>query len=216
MLFLKQSTTFTFRAGPFVDSTDGVTAETGLTVAQADCQISKAGGAFAQKNDATGGTHDADGWYSIPFNTTDTNTLGTLQLQIAISGALPVFMEFSVVPSNVYDSLFSTDLLQVHVDEMTADVITASVIAANAIGNTEFADSTISASKFTAGAIDAAAIATNAIDADAIASNAIAAAKIATGAITASKFAAGAIDAAALATDAVNEIVAIVCGPLVP
>jgi hypothetical protein len=74
--FLKQSTAFTFRIGPFVDSTDGVTAETALSIAQADIQISKAGGAFAQTSASPTTTHDADGWYQCPLTTTDTGTLG--------------------------------------------------------------------------------------------------------------------------------------------
>lgn len=101
---LKQSTAFTFRAGPFVDSTDGVTAETGLSIGQADIQISKDGGAFAQTSDASPTTtHDADGWYQCPLTATDTDTLGSLTVQIAMSGALPVFEHFMVVPAWLYD-----------------------------------------------------------------------------------------------------------------
>ena len=104
---LKQSTAITLRYGPFVDSTDGVTAETGLTISQADVRLSKAGGAFAQKNDATAGTHDENGWYSLPLNTTDTGTLGSLSVAINETGALPVWEHFIVVPANVFDSLVS-------------------------------------------------------------------------------------------------------------
>jgi hypothetical protein len=112
MRFLKQSTAFTFRIGPFVDSTDGVTAETGLTIAQADIQISKAGGAFAQTSASPTTTHDADGWYQCPLTSTDTNTLGALTVQIVVSGAAPVWEHFMVLPANVYDSLvLGTDRL---------------------------------------------------------------------------------------------------------
>lgn len=104
--WLKQSTAFTFRIGPFVDSTDGVTAETALSIAQADIQISKNGGAFAQTSAASPTTtHDADGWYQCPLTSTDTNTLGPLTVQIVMAGALPVWVDFMVVPANVYDSL---------------------------------------------------------------------------------------------------------------
>lgn len=102
---LKQSTAFTFRVGPFVDSTDGVTAETALSIAQADIQISKNGGAFAQTSASPTTTHDADGWYQCPLTATDTNTLGPLTVQIVMTGALPVWEHFMVVPANVYDSL---------------------------------------------------------------------------------------------------------------
>jgi hypothetical protein len=116
--FLKQSTAFTFRIGPFVDSTDGVTAETALSIAQADIQISKAGGAFAQTSASPTTTHDADGWYQCPLTTTDTGTVGTLTVQIVMAGALPVWKDFTVLPANVYDSLIGgTDLLDVSVTQ---------------------------------------------------------------------------------------------------
>lgn len=105
--WLKQSTAFTFRVGPFVDSTDGVTAETALSIAQADIQISKNGGAFAQTSASPTTTHDADGWYQCPLTSTDTNTLGPLTVQIVMAGALPVWEHFMVVPANVYESLIA-------------------------------------------------------------------------------------------------------------
>ena len=106
MIYLKQSTAVIKKLGPFVDSGDGNTAETGLTISQADIQLSKNGGAFAQTSDAAPSTtHDADGWYPIPLTTTDTGTLGSLVVQITESGALPVWREYMVVPANVYDSL---------------------------------------------------------------------------------------------------------------
>jgi hypothetical protein len=105
--WLKQSTSFTFRIGPFVDSTDGVTAETALSIAQADIQISKNGGAFAQTSASPTTTHDADGWYQCPLTATDTNTLGPLTVQIVMAGALPVWEHFMVVPANVYESLIA-------------------------------------------------------------------------------------------------------------
>jgi hypothetical protein len=112
---LRQSTAFTFRIGPFLDDSDGVTAETGLTINQADIQLSKDGGAFAQTSDAAPTTtHDTDGWYQCPLTTTDTNTLGPLTVQIVISGALPVWEHFMVISANVYDSLVdASDNLQV-------------------------------------------------------------------------------------------------------
>jgi hypothetical protein len=94
-LWLKQSTAKTVKLGPFVDDTDGVTAETGLTIAQADIRVSKNGGAFAQTNNATGATHDENGFYGVPLDTTDTGTLGTLRVAVSESGALPVWDIYS-------------------------------------------------------------------------------------------------------------------------
>lgn len=113
MQWLKQSTAVTVKLGPFVDETDGKTAETALTISQADIRLSKNGAAFTQTGNAAGATHDENGWYGVPLNTTDTNTLGRLVVAIHESGALPVWREFMVVPANMYDSLvLGTDYVQ--------------------------------------------------------------------------------------------------------
>jgi len=105
-MYLRQSTSQVVRFGQFVDSTDGATAETALTIAQADMQLSKDGGAFAQKNATGNATHDADGWYSTTLNTTDTNTVGELILQVNVAGALYVTRTWYVIEEVVYDDLF--------------------------------------------------------------------------------------------------------------
>ena len=51
MNFLKQSTAATPKIGPFLDSTDMITAKTALSIGQSDVLISKADGSIAQKND---------------------------------------------------------------------------------------------------------------------------------------------------------------------
>src|SRR3990167_5881795 len=133
MMWLKQSTAVTVKIGPFVDSTDGNTQETALTISQADIRLSKNGGAFAQSNNIAGATHDANGWYGVPLDTTDTNTLGTLTVFVHETGALAVWRDFMIVPTNVWDSLFGADALQVHANEITAGLITAAAIATGAI-----------------------------------------------------------------------------------
>ena len=135
MMYLKQSTSVTAKIGPFVDESDGYTAEGSLTIAQADIRLSKNGGNFAQSNDAGGATHDENGYYDITLDATDTNTLGRLQVAVNESGALPVWHEFMVLPSNVYDSLVSgSDNLEVDTaliegvdatDQINAEVDTA-------------------------------------------------------------------------------------------
>lgn len=112
-LWLKQSTAIDLVVGPFIDKTDGNTAETALTVTQAEVRLSKNGGNMAQKNEATALAHDELGYYVCKLDTTDTNTLGILQLMIHESAdALPVYHEYMVVTANVWDTLCSTDLLQ--------------------------------------------------------------------------------------------------------
>lgn len=122
--YLKQSTAVTLKIGPFVDETDGKTAETALTLSQADFRLSKNGGDFAQKNESTSGTHDEIGYYDVPVNTTDTGTLGRLLVAVHESGALPVWKEYMVLPANTYDSLVSgSDALNADVDEWNGTAI---------------------------------------------------------------------------------------------
>lgn len=114
MNLLKQSTAVDIALGPFVDSTDGFTAETALTISQADVRLKKNGGAWAQKNQSSSATHEENGWYEVSLDATDTNTLGILMVAVHEAGALPVFKEFCVVPANVYEALVSgTEFLEV-------------------------------------------------------------------------------------------------------
>lgn len=133
--YLKQSTAVTLKVGPFVDETDGKTAETSLTISQADVRLSKNGGNMAQKNESTSLTHDEIGMYDCPLNTTDTNTLGILTVNVHESGALPVRQDYMVLAANVYDSLVGGgDTLDVNAS-VTASDIAAALVALN-IGGT--------------------------------------------------------------------------------
>lgn len=105
MRLLSNGSTPTIVLGPFLDDTDGKTAETGLTIAQADVRLSKNAGAFAQKNSATSATHMENGHYSVPLSATDTNTNGILTVAVLKSGALPVWVDYLVVPANVYNAI---------------------------------------------------------------------------------------------------------------
>lgn len=114
MRWLKQSTGVDVPIGPFVDSTDGFTAETALTLTQPDIRLKKNGDAWAQKNAAQTLTHEENGYYEVTLDSTDTNTLGLLRLAVNESGALPVWEDFLVVPANVYESLVgNTEWLEV-------------------------------------------------------------------------------------------------------
>ncbi len=123
MQLLRQGTAATLVIGPFVDDTDGKTAETGLTISQADVLLHKSDGtSIAKKNDATSATHRSSGYYTVPLNSTDTGTLGRLRVMVSESGALPVFHDFMVVPAVVYDSLVGgTDYLQVDAVQVEGD-----------------------------------------------------------------------------------------------
>lgn len=143
MRYLKQSTSVDVGIGPFLDETDGKTAETALTITQPDVRLKKNGGAWAQKAATQTLSHEEAGWYEVTLDATDTDTIGILLVAVHESGALPVWMEFHVLAANVYDSLFgSGDVLDVSVTQFAGSAITAAAgipevkvasIAANAI-----------------------------------------------------------------------------------
>jgi len=132
-MFLKQSTAYTFRFGPFVDDTDGKTAETGLTISQADVRLSKNGGNFAQKNESSSSSHDEIGYYIVVLDTTDTNTVGELLVAVHESGALPVFKTFQVVEEAIYDAVFAASATLVTKIDAIDTVVDAVKVVTDAI-----------------------------------------------------------------------------------
>lgn len=170
MRYLKQSTSVDVPIGPFLDEVDARTPETALTITQPDIRLKKNGANWAQKNAAQTLSHEENGFYEVTLDATDTGTLGLLRLAVFESGALPVWEDFMVVTANVYDSLFSTDVLDVSVTQVNGTA------APNLVGG-RF-DASVGA--MAAGVITAAAHAAGAIDAAAIAADAIGASELAT------------------------------------
>lgn len=242
MILLKQSTAATVRVGPFVDITDGVTPETGVTLSGADqAEILKASGGVVDISGATwAAITNCAGWYDLSVTTSHSDTLGMLTVVVQDADvALPVFVRAMVVPAMIWDSLVGgTDVLQTDVTQFGgtnattsggrpevntthaagtawgSGAITAASIASNAITDAKINTGAITAAKFAAGAIDAAAIADNAIDAGAIASNAITAAKIASDAITDAKIASGALTTAKFTEGALQRMGSLTTGTL--
>ena len=131
-MFLKQSTATTIKMGPFVDDTDGKSAETALTITQSDIRLSKNGGAFAQKSDASSASHDENGYYAVALSAADTDTAGVLRVAIYKSGALPVWRDLVVIPAHIYDCQFGLDGLyeaaaKVLVNKAVQDKLTGAV-----------------------------------------------------------------------------------------
>lgn len=119
MNILRQSTAVDVLIGPFLDLTDGATAETGESPS---VYLSKNGQTLAVRNGTPATpTHDSAGYYNCELDATDTGTVGTLVLIVAASAnALPVRHEFQIVPGVTYDSLFNTagtDYLNVNVEQ---------------------------------------------------------------------------------------------------
>jgi len=172
-MFLRQNTSQVIRFGPCLDATDGVTAETALTLTQADMQLSKDGGSFAQKSAAGNATHDQRGWYDTTLSTTDVNTVGELRLDVQQSAnMLPVWDRWWVIEEVVYDAIYGAGAvgpLQSTVAGRTLD------IAATGEAGVDFANiaGTLDAVNIGGNALTAAKIATDAIGASQFATNAV-------------------------------------------
>jgi len=120
-MFLRQSTKTSIVIGPFVDDTDGKTAETGLTVGSIDVDLYKFSNTVPQaittavtpnasgsdSGNANDMVHIANGYYSLELSTGNTDTCGPLKITANISGALPVWADFHVVEEAIYDALFA-------------------------------------------------------------------------------------------------------------
>lgn len=117
MLEIRQGSAVTLQVGPFLDISDGNTELPGLTINQADILLSKIGAAYAQKTEATPAAHSDGGMYTVLLDTTDTATLGRLQLKVHVTGALYVFHDFLVVSQDYYDAKYGPNL-----DAFKADV----------------------------------------------------------------------------------------------
>ena len=140
MQILRQSTAQAIQLGPFVDDIDAVTPETGLTIANTDIRVSKDGGSSANKNSGGATVDGSNGFYTATLDITDTNTVGLLDINIAMSGALPVFIRFQIIETATYDSIYADgatalaldsklDIIDTNVDAVLVD--TAEIVNLN-------------------------------------------------------------------------------------
>lgn len=131
------NTAVTICVGPFFDKTDGVTPETGLTVA--NCKIT----AIAETdensaptiildnvagNDATNTlahiTGDDAGYYSLKLTAANVNRLGRFKIAILdAANHCPVFHEYMIVTANYYNSICGTDIFDVSVTQLGGSAI---------------------------------------------------------------------------------------------
>jgi hypothetical protein len=112
--------------GPFLDSTDGVTAKTGLTIANTDIQIWVNGATTLASKNSGGATHISSGIYFCVLDATDTATVGPMMLFVSVANALPIKQECVVMPALLYDSLVAgTDQLQIDAVQLAGQTITA-------------------------------------------------------------------------------------------
>lgn len=105
------SPAYTVQFGPFVDAGDGVTLEVGLAAAMnqelGGIRVSKAGGVFVDRNNATIPAYDAMGFYQVALSTADTETLGILRLVFVNVACRPLAQDFMVLP-NIYRPMQSS------------------------------------------------------------------------------------------------------------
>ncbi len=139
MQWLKQSTSVVISFGPVLDSVDGVSQETSAAIISAldnsstGIMLKKNSGSFAVRNQpVTASTYDAHGCFNVTLDAADTATLGRLRVMHSDPTTyLPVWQDFMVVPANVWDSMFGTEML-----EVDAIINTTSVAAiASAVWN---------------------------------------------------------------------------------
>ena len=125
---LKQSTGVTVRVGPFIDKTDGLTPETGITLGAADEAELLKGTAGAATVDISGNDWSAitssDGWYDLGLTASNTDTVPFLTIVIQDdSECLPVFMEFVVINADYYDTKYSGTTITADIRKVGGDAI---------------------------------------------------------------------------------------------
>lgn len=107
-IYLRQSTASQeIPLGYFVDSGDGNTEETALTINNTDIKLWKAGATTLANKNSGGATHIANGLYYAVLDATDTNTVGPLIIFVHVTGALAVRVECCVLTAAVYDALIA-------------------------------------------------------------------------------------------------------------
>jgi len=120
---LRQSTARYINIGPFVDVSDAATNETGLAGSMT-VKLAKYGGALGARNSSTAISYDADGFYRVHLDATDTNTAGDLVVSVSAPAThLHVVYSYKVLPANVFDSLYSSDKLQVDVTQCAGSAV---------------------------------------------------------------------------------------------
>jgi len=122
-MWLRQSTASQeIKLGPFLDSLDFNSQETGLTIANTDIKLTKGGATTEVDKNSGGATHVAGGRYSAVLDATDTDTLGIIEVDVHVAGALAVHRRYMILPAVIYDSLvLGTDNLPANILEISDD-----------------------------------------------------------------------------------------------
>ncbi|AMV27368.1 hypothetical protein VT84_23415 [Gemmata sp. SH-PL17] len=131
-VYLRQSTASQeLPLGYFVSSTDGVTPQTGLTIANTDIKLWVSGATTLANKNSGGATHIAGGVYYCVLDATDTATIGPFVVFVNVSGALAVRVECVVLAGAVYDVLFGTTAPSTYAGGAVASVTAGVTVATN-------------------------------------------------------------------------------------
>ena len=96
----------TIPLGIALDSTDGNTPVTDLTINASDILICKNGAALVAKNSG-GATHDTGGIYLCTLDSVDCNTYGPIKIFCHVDGALVLAFEGAVVNPTYWSKKYS-------------------------------------------------------------------------------------------------------------
>lgn len=123
--YLRQSTAVTVMIGPLVDATDGYTPETAIALAANELDAYKQNSATTVDLSGNTWAHVARGMYSLALTASNTDTAGLLSVIMLDTACRPFRADFIVLPTQVWDSLFAGDLLQVDVTQIAGSTSAA-------------------------------------------------------------------------------------------
>lgn len=118
--FLRQSTASQeILIGRMVDSTDGNTEKTALTIANTDIKLWFTGATTLTSKNSGGATHIANGIYYAVLDATDTATLGPIKTYVHVAGALAWEDSYMVLPAVTYDTLVTNGIMSLFTQAQT-------------------------------------------------------------------------------------------------
>jgi hypothetical protein len=101
---LREGTVVTITLGPFLFKADALTPLTAITPA---IKVAKNGGTMGARSSAVAVTHDADGYYKVGLDATDTGTRGVLKvMSTAAATFFPVWQDYNVLSAAAYDEKY--------------------------------------------------------------------------------------------------------------
>lgn len=107
--------------GQALDSTDGDTEESGLTIANTDIKLWKTGATTLASKNSGGATYISNGVYYLVLDATDTNTYGPMVIFVHVAGALAMKVECWVMNVDAYNALMAatgTGVIEADLREM--------------------------------------------------------------------------------------------------